>query len=365
MIIGIDGNEANVSKRVGIGEYAYELLRQFEKFESKNLKFEIYLKSQPLEHMPKEKDGFSYTVFGPRKLWTQFALPLRLFLKKRPNIFFSPSHYAPRFSPIPTAISIMDLSYVYFPELFNKKDLSQLNSWTKYSARNASLIFTISNSSKNDIIKEYKVAENKVLVTHLGIKLDDTSKNVTDTKSKYKIDSDFILFVGTLQPRKNLSRLIEALSLLKNKNLKLVVVGKKGWQYEDILSAPQKFGVEGRVMFLDFVSDEDLIGLYKEAKCFILPSLYEGFGLPILEAMKHGCPVITSNVSSMPEAAGDACLYVDPQNVSDISEKIDQITSDPKLSEELVKKGYEQVKKFSWEKTAKTTLSALEELVKK
>ncbi len=363
MVIGIDGNEANIEHRVGIGEYAYELLREFERFKIDDLRFKIYLKELPLNHMPKEREGWRYLIFGPTMLWTQFALPLKLFASRnKPDVFFSPSHYRPRFSPVPTAISIMDLSFIKYPQLFNKKDLNQLGAWTAYSARKASLVFTISDSSKNDIIRQYNLEANTVVVTHLGIKSDRQKIIVKNVKEKYGIRGDFVLFVGTIQPRKNISRLIEAFSKVSNKSLLLVIVGKKGWQYEDIFDAPRKFEIEDRVKFLDFVADEDLFALYGEALCFILPSLYEGFGLPILEAMKYGCPVITSNVSSMPEAGGDAALYVDPQDVDDIAKKIEQLVSDEKLRKELIEKGYKQIKKFSWEKTAKETLAALESL---
>jgi len=128
------------------------------------------------------------------------------------------------------------------------------------------------------------------------------------------------------------------------------------------LQAHKKFGVEDRVNFLDFVPDEDLPIFYKNAVCFVLPSLYEGFGLPVLEAMKYGCPVITSNVSSLPEAGGDAALYVDPLDVNDIKKNLELIINNEELRKRLIKKGYEQVKKFSWEKTARETLKALESI---
>jgi glycosyltransferase involved in cell wall biosynthesis len=191
-----------------------------------------------------------------------------------------------------------------------------------------------------------------------------------ELQTKYGISKDFVLFVGTLQPRKNIIRLIEAFSkLLKDKKyqespLQLVIVGKKGWQYDEILDSPKKFGIDNKVKFLDFVPDEDLIMLYKNALCFAWPSLYEGFGLPILEAMKMGCPVITSNVSSMPEAGGDAALYVDPENVDDIAKKLSDVVSDPKLRQDMVEKGKKQVQKFSWEKTARQTLQILEDVAK-
>ena len=185
-------------------------------------------------------------------------------------------------------------------------------------------------------------------------------------KEKYRVKGDYILFVGTLQPRKNIERLVEAFSRLKSKvkNLNLVIIGKKGWMYEDILNAPEKYNVSDRVKFLDSVSDEELPVFYQNAICFVLPSLYEGFGLPVLEAMKYGCPVITSNVSSLPEAGGDAALYFNPENVNDIAEKIKKVIEDKTLREEMIQKGYQQIKKFSWEKTARETLQVLEQLAK-
>src|SRR5204863_9857792 len=131
-------------------------------------------------------------------------------------------------------------------------------------------------------------------------------------------------------------------------------------QYESIMTAPKKFDVELSVTFLDFVPDEDLSAFYQHAECFVLPSLYEGFGLPVLEAMKYGCPVITSNVSSLPEAGGDAALYVNPENVDDIAAKMKKLLNDKSLREALIAKGRRQVLKFSWEKAAKDTLKVLE-----
>lgn len=374
MIIGIDGNEANVDNRVGIGEYAFELLQQFSRFKTHNLEFVIYLKNKPKRDMPSQTAGWSYRVIGPKKLWTQIGLPISLFKDRpRPDVFFSPTHYAPRFSTMPVVISIMDLSYIYFPEMFKAQDLYQLRSWTAYSAKRAKRILTISKSSKNDIIKVYKIPPERVVVTYPGVKLKSqnskfkmTTENSKLIKEKYGINGEYILFVGTLQPRKNLVRLIEAHSILVSKypNISLVIVGKKGWLYEEIMASPKKFGIENKVKFLDFVADSDLSLLYQNAQFFVLPSLYEGFGLPVLEAMKNGCPVVISNVSSLPEAGGDAAIYVDPDDVGDIAAKMQELILNSKLRKELIAKGYQQVKKFSWEKTAKETLRVLEEVVK-
>ncbi len=378
MIIGIDGNEANVEKRVGISEYAFQLLSQFSslKFKNPNAKFIVYLKDEPRDELPPESTNWKYRVVKPGKLWTQWRLPLDLFLHNpRPDVFFSPTHYAPRFSPVPSVVSVMDLSYLYFPEMFNKSDLLQLRNWTAYSVKKANKVFTISNSSKNDIMKEYKISSDRVVVTHLGIKESVTLTphiySMNELKGKYGLSGNFILFVGTLQPRKNIKRLIEAFEKVvkskaeSHKDLQLIIVGRRGWLFEEILETPKELGIEERVKFLENVEDDELPLFYKNALCFVLPSLYEGFGLPVLEAMKQGCPVITSNISSLPEAGGDAALYVDPEDINDIAKKITELVSSEKLRKELIEKGKVQVKKFSWEKTAKETLEVLQQVANK
>ncbi len=374
MIIGIDGNEANVERRVGISEYAFELLKQFSSLKTEDIEFVVYLKEKPRADMPKESSLWKYRIVGPKKLWTQIGLPFDLFTHSpRPDVFFTPTHYSPRFSPVKTAVSIMDLSYIHFPELFKKSDLYQLQNWSKYSILKAAKVFTISNFSKDDIIKEYKLPSEKVVVTHLGLKMKtDVAAPKEEEKEvlqKFDLNRPFILFVGTIQPRKNLQRLIQAFGKIKKSNeypkLQLTIVGKKGWLFEDILEEPQKLGISDSVRFLEFVSDKELEVLYKNAEFFVLPSLYEGFGLPVLEAMSFGCPVITSNVSSLPEAAGDAALYVNPENIDDIAEKMGKLLKDNALKNELREKGYKQVKKFSWEKTARETLSVLQTIAQK
>ena len=392
MIIGIDGNEANVEKLLGVGEYAWQLLAQFHssQFTVHGSQFQIYLKQSPLPHMPAESENWKYIVCGPQKGWTQLALPRSLYFKKpRPDVFFTPTHYAPRWSPIPTAVLIFDLAYKFYPELFKKQDLYKLEKWTSYSVKNASAVFTISNSTKNDIMKYYNIPGSQIHIIYPGIKSEIRNpKSKTNSKmqnskliqDKYGITSKYILFVGTLQPRKNITRLIEAYAKLvhgsqfsvhsKEKTsvnsepstVNLVIIGKRGWQYDEILAAPEKFQVQDEVKFLDFVPDADLPAFYEQAEFFVLPSLYEGFGLPVLEAMKYGCPVLTSNISSLPEAGGDAALYCEAENTDDIAEKMEKLLTDTSLRSKMIEKGYLQIKKFSWEKAAKETLAVLREV---
>ncbi len=378
MKIGINAYEAVVPRfgfdkktglpnRVGSSEFCFQLLLGLSKIDKHNEYF-VYIPKKPTSDMPEETKKWHYIVFSS-KFWTLLALSRKLFNdKNKIDVFFSPTHYLPLYVSCPSVISILDVSYLHFPKLFKKKDLYQLKLWGKFSIGKARKIITISKSSKNDIIKEYCVDSGRIEVVYPGIKqglmMNDKGLTANDLNKKFGIEKDYILFVGTLQPRKNIEKLIEAFSILKKKDLQLVIVGKKGWMYEDILNAPKKFGMTDRVKFLNSVTDEDLPSFYKNAICFVLPSLYEGFGLPVIEAMKYGCPVITSNISSLPEAGGDSAIYFDPKDAEDIAKKIDQVISDENLRSEMIKKGYQQVKKFSWEKTARETLKVLEELGK-
>ena len=220
MNIGIDGNEANQENRVGVGQFAYNVINQLEKIDKDN-SYIIYLKSKPLADLPKERVGWKYIVFGPSKLWTQIALPFKLFTQKEKiNIFYSPSHYAPRFSPVPTVISIMDLWHHRHPEQFNKKDLYQLTKWEKYSVKKAIHIITISEFSKREIIKFYGLSEKKITVAYPGFErfnLKDNEGVIKEIRERWKIEGDYLLYLGTLQPKKNLVRLIEAFNIQNTK----------------------------------------------------------------------------------------------------------------------------------------------------
>ncbi len=355
MLIGIDGNEANVEKRVGSNIYSYQLLQALSRLEAKIV---VYLKEKPLDDLPRKTDHWQYKAVGPKKFWTQFGLPLNLFFHQpKPDVFFTPGHYLPRWCPCPMVMSIMDLSYIYFPEMFKKRDLWQLRRWTASSVKKAKRILTISKFSKNAIIDYYHLDPKKVVITYPGLKMTKNKKKV-DLK-KYNVEGDFLLYVGTLQPRKNLNKLIEAFSRLSNKDLKLVIVGKKGWLYKEIFEKVKKLNLTKKVIFTGFVPDEHLPAFYQKAQCFVLVSLYEGFGLPALEAMHYGCPVVISDVSSLPEVVGEAGVLVDPNKTEEIANGIEKAI---KNREELIEKGYQQAKKFSWEKCARETLKVLKEV---
>lgn len=369
MLIAIDGYEANEGNRVGVGRYAYEILKNlYQEVKNKDVEFIIYIPSEPGVDLPPETPRWHYHVAGPKKLWTFVGLPLALVTDPRPDVIFSPTHYIPRFMTIPRVFSIMDLSYLEYPEMFRAKDLHQLVNWTKYSVDHTVKIFTISEFSKNAIIKAYKVEAKRIIVTYPGLTMkNDKTVNKEDLNKKYHLPAKYILSVGTLQPRKNYVRLIEAFAGLKSDaELELLIVGKKGWLYEEILEAPAKFKVETRVKFLDFVPDEDLPGLYQNAICLAMPSLYEGFGLPVLEAMALRLPVVVSKVSSLPEIAGAAGIYVNPTDMESITAGLKQALAEHNTPKEKTRiaLGLTQSKKFTWENAAKKTLTILEEVGK-
>lgn len=372
IIIGIDGNEANIKNRVGSNVYAFQILENIWRIRKNDLKFKIFLKDSPLSDLPRETQWWQYKVLGPGFLWTQWRLPLAL-RKEKLDVFFSPGHYGPSFSPVPLVVSVLDVSYLRFPSQFRLQDLWQLRILTKRSVSQASRILTISQASKNDIMEYYGVDSDRIIVTYPGLnsKFQMTNfKSIPNDKfqmikNKYKISGDYFIFVGTLQPRKNLIRLIEAFEGLKDKDLQLVIVGKKGWLYEEIFEKVKDLGLEKQVIFTGFVPDEELPYLIKGAIALILVSLYEGFGLPVAEAMSLGVPVVTSNVSSLPEIAGKAGILVDPYKIEEIAqgmeEVIDLYRNKPEEYKKMVEKGLEQAKKFSWEKCAQETLKVLKE----
>ncbi|HCB23032.1 hypothetical protein A3B42_02310 [Candidatus Daviesbacteria bacterium RIFCSPLOWO2_01_FULL_38_10] len=354
MKIWIDGYEANVIQRLGSSQVAFELIRHFEKIDKEN-DYIILLPAPPLGDLPKERQGWKYKVLKPKRLWTRIALPLALYTAtKKPDLIFSPTHYIPRFSPVKRIATIFDLSFLHFPEMFIKKDLWQLKNWTKFSAENADHIITISNFSKQDIISQYKIDKNNITVAYPGF---DSEK--FKVKSE-KLKDRYIIYVGTIQPRKNLIRLMEAVARIEG--IKLIIVGKTGWEYEEILDAPKRLGIEDRVKFLGYVATDKLANLLNGATAFVLPSLWEGFGIPVLEAMACGIPVIVSNVSSLPEVVGKAGLLVDPYSVDQIEQAIRLLMTDAKLRQKYSKAGLAQSQNFSWEKMAKQVLKVFEKV---
>jgi glycosyltransferase involved in cell wall biosynthesis len=366
MVIGIDGNEANVNSSVGVSVYTKHILEYCAKKANNDLRFKIFLKSEPSTKMPLENAYYKYVVVKAPFLWSQIFLPFYILKNKGIDLFYSPAHYAPRFLKVPLVLTIHDLSYFYFPHEFLKRDLYKLKNWTEYSIKKAKKIIAVSKRTKKDIMRFYPEIENRCSVIYNGFEKNiDLSYKKELNQSWGLKKNEFILYVGTLQPRKNLIRLINAFNdaTLDNIGIKLVIAGKRGWLFDNILNEAKKLKIEDRVIFTDYVSDQDLACLYQNAICFVMPSLYEGFGIPILEAMSFNLPVACSNSSSLPEVGGDSCLYFDPNDVKDMGDKIKKLLTDDVLRQNLKKLGKERIKYFSWQKCAEETLELLKSAV--
>lgn len=361
MIIGIDANEANVKNRVGIGQWAYHILTHIYKLDQKNSYF-IYLKNQPLSDLPKPISNWQYKVIGPQKLWTKIALPLNLFFNSpRPGVFLSLSHYSPLVSPCPTIPSIMDLGYLKYPNQFTKKDLYQLTNWTKKSVSKATKIITISKFSQEELQKKYQIDPDKIIIAPPASNPIKTNLE-TDQKvlTKYAIKKPYFLYLGTLKPSKNIPFLLNAFSIFlqNNSNYQLVIAGKKGWLFNDIFETVKKLKLEKNVIFTDYFQDLHKWSFYKQATALVIPSLYEGFGMPALEAMSVGTPVIGSNITSIPEVVGNAGILIDPVDTNSLIKALIDI-SKPENRLKLSKLCLNQSKKYSWVKSAQNITNAL------
>jgi glycosyltransferase involved in cell wall biosynthesis len=375
MLIGIDGNEANIAHRVGVNTYAYELLKNLSLLQEEwknQYKLIVYLKQKPLPDMPEETANFKYKIISSRRMWVLTRLIPRLILNSdRLSVFFSPSHYLPLFTSVPQVCSIMDLGYLEFSTQFPKKVFWQLKWWSAISISISKSIIAISQSTKDDIVRHYPFSKGKIYVTHLAYDSKKFNQYISDddvrrVRNKYSIVDDYILYLGTLKPSKNIEGLIKAFGMIENRfsKTKLVIAGKKGWMFEPIYKYADKMGLNDKIVFTDFVAEEDKPPLIKGAKVFALPSFWEGFGLDALNAMACGVPVVASNIGSIPEVVGKAGILIDPNSINSIADGISKVLSMNAVEYNgIVKKGLSQVKKFSWEKTARETLTILENAI--
>jgi glycosyltransferase involved in cell wall biosynthesis len=357
MVIGVDGNEANVQHRVGVSIYTYNLLSHFREQASAHLKFIVYLRDQPLKSMPQENHHFKYRVVQPRTLWSRIALPMYLALRRDIDVFFSPAHYAPAYCPVPTVVTIHDLAYKYFPNEFLQKDLYKLNKWTEQSVKKAAHVIAVSKNTKKDVEKFYEIPQEKISVVYNGF------EHETFRTDESTFFNPYILYVGTLQPRKNLPILISAFNEFHHKHpdYQLRIAGRRGWMYDAIFKTVVKLKLEKDVIFEGYVTNERRHILYRNAFCFVMPSLYEGFNMPIVEAMATSTPVISSDSSCLPEVGGDACLYFDPTKPFQLVERLEKLLADTTLRTDLIERGRKQAARYSWTACATHTLDILKQ----
>ena len=376
--IGIDVTSA-ITQGGGIGRYTRELSHALIARKSPYT-FRFFSAKPPSERPVAEPVPMAdHTSYHPAplnerwlyRLWYRLRLPLPVQWITGPlDLFHSPDFVLPPVSgSIPTLLTVHDLSFAHYPELFPVPLVQYLNRVVPWSIGRASHILADSQATKQDLMALWHVPDEKISVLYCGVH--DRFKPVTDGKlltavrQKYALgDAPYILNVGTLQPRKNYQMLIRAFRPVADQHPhNLIFAGGKGWLYDEMMAEVERQGLNGRVHFIGFVDDNDLPALYSAASLLTFPSLYEGFGLPLLEAMACGVPVVSSNASSLPEVVGDGGLLLSPNEVTAWSENISELLADPVRRAQMVAAGFRQARQFTWHQASRQLLTLYQNLL--
>ena len=357
MKIGIDCQSITGTPS-GLGQYTRKLIEWLPQIDSHN--------DYHFFHCWKNFRGKTYN----RLFWENCVLPVKASQQKL-DILHVPAFAIPLFRNVARQIvvTVHDLIGVLFPENLSPVSRFYWSKWLPFVNRNADLVIADSECTKSDIIRFMKLDPKKIRVVPLAaderFEVQKNEREILDVCLKYSVQRPFIFFLGNVEPRKNLPRLIHAFKQLKRKEKighQLVIGGSRSWHYPELAQSLMSSGVAEYIKFIDYVDENDIVALYQASDLFVFPSLYEGFGLPILEAMACGIPVITSHISSIPEVGGNAVYYVNPHNEDELAKAIQHVLSDRNLWQDLKRRGFERVRQFSWKRTAEKTRQVFKEV---
>lgn len=364
MVVGIDASRAATGKRTGTENYAYHLLRRLvpmvlDRGHGVRLYFN---KASSAQLLPDDGRGEAVSIPFPR-LWTHARLGFEL-RRRPPEVFFTPAHVIPWPYSGPSVATVHDLGYHYFPSAHPWLHRNYLRWSTRHNARRGRRVIADSQATKNDLIRLYRVEAHKIDVIYPGI--DPEIRPETDRlhlqsiREKYGIEKDYLLYLGTLQPRKNLKRLVKAY-LVSGVRQQLVLAGRAGWLARPLLNDLQNLPEHDRrrILLPGFIEEGDKAALISGAKAMLYPSLYEGFGFPVLEGQACETPVLCSNSSSLPEIAGEGALLVDPESDQELSEGIRRIVDDEPLRNRLRRAGAANASRFTWVSAAEQVMTTL------
>lgn len=363
MLIGIDASHAFLEDRMGVEEYSYQIISALSKVDFQN-RYLLYLNGKGNAAVAQGldwPDNFTLKNIPLRRFWVNFRLAFEA-IKDKPDVLFIPAQSIPFFHPQNTVVTLHGLEYEYYPESYSQRRRFFLKFTTKYSLKHAAKIIAVSHNTKKDLVKVYNTNPDKIQVIYHGFDAPfDISSGIVSSSSLPSTSKPYILAIGRLEARKNIIRLILAFERIKDKRWggQLILVGGKGFGYQKINKQIQKSPYKKDILEKGFVTREEKWAYLKKAAVFVFPSLYEGFGLPILEAFAASTPAVASKASSIPEVGGDACVYFDPHNIMDMSRKILKVLEDKDLQQKLITKGQKRLKNFSWEKCAQETLQVL------
>ncbi len=361
LTIAIDASRTTIARRTGTENYALRVIRAMLALESPH-RVVLYFRDMPPADLFPVHERVTQRIIPWPRLWTHTRFAEALW-RDRPDVTFVPAHTLPLWFPGPAVVTVHDLGYVYFPEAHQSFQRQYLEWSTRHSVKRATRVIADSLATATDLAAHYKVPQDRISVIYLGV--DETLTPVTDperlaeVRARYGLPERYLLFMGTLQPRKNIARIVQGYARWAasqpDPDVALVLAGQQGWLYDPTWTE----GVGG-VILPGYIHDEDIAALYSGAEALVFPSLHEGFGFPVLEAMRCGTPVITSTTSSLPEVAGEAALLVNPRDVDAIAQAIGRVLSDRTLRERLIERGFTQAARFNWQQTAEQTLQALE-----
>jgi glycosyltransferase involved in cell wall biosynthesis len=362
--IGIDASRVNVEEKTGVEIYSYNIIKDILKIGKE--KFLIYAR-KPLPPEFPQKDNIKTKVLNSAHLWTQYGLSKEMIFHKSPNVTFIPSHVIPIISKGKFVVTIHDLAFLKFPNLYSKKETFYQNLAVKTAVKKASAIIVPSAITKNDLLDNFKFPADKIFVIHHGI--DHNRFNLVENNEPlpFNIKRPYILFTGRIESKKNIIILLKAYALLRQESKtkhQLVLIGKPGQDYDliqkEINNLPPN--IKNDIIETGYVHDRTYTRILKNADFFVFPSIYEGFGLPIIEAMACGIPVIASNSSSIKEVAGEAGILVDTKKPLPLAAALSKLISFPQERAALIKDGLKRASEFTWQDSAGKTLKVLEDI---
>ncbi len=371
MRIAIDAHSVG-AKLAGNESYATNLIEALAQVDSVN-EYTLYVTTaEARARFSQRWPNFRIQTTLPHTPLIRIPLTLATELRKRPVDVLHVQFTAPPFSPCPVVVSVHDLSFEHLPQTFNRRSRTQLRLTVRHSVRRAARILTLSEHTRRDMIETYGTSPERITAiplaapSYFGRVREE--RELQRVRHIYGIEGDYILCVSSIQPRKNLPRLVRAYESLRNKRgpgklPKLVLVGKCAWLYDETLRSIEEGRMKDSVILTGYVPQSDLPALYSGSICFVYPSYFEGFGLPPLEAMKCGAPVIAGNRTSLPEVVGDAGILVDPYDVNAIAAAIERLIDDPDYRQQLRVKGLARSSVFDWNETARRTLDVYEQVV--
>lgn len=362
MQIALDGSDLAAERVEGPSVYAGELLQRL----SRLLSDRGHSVTTYLPDIPRGATVTGETrVIPGSPFWTQRFLSAAL-RRDRPGVLFMPIQMLPLFRPqgMKTVAVVHDLEFLHYPETYTLANRVLLHVFTRHAVRNATQLIAVSQYTKDDVVRTYGRSADDIAVVHHGVNharfTSEPGEMDKETLESLRIPQKYLLFVGALQPRKNIAGLVKAMEIAGASVPSLVLVAGGGWKEAGLRERIENSSAKERLHLLRRVSLQELAVLYRHALAFVLPSFSEGFGMPVLEAMASGAPVIVSRTSSLPEIAGDAGLFVDPYQPRTIAEALVKMSQDARLRDDLRAKGLARARQFSWERAAEQTAAVIE-----